>query len=164
MEEFHYRSIGVIHTPYKEVEGMPIQPVSDSALQGKIEIFPEFSEGLMDLEGFSHIVLLYHFHKVPGSKLTVVPYMDTHPRGVFSTRSPARPNPIGMSVVELKRRDGNLLTISAIDVLDGTPLIDIKPSIPRVDHKEVTRLGWLEGIDKGFSTRLADERFHLNEE
>jgi len=113
---------------------------------------PEYSEGLKDLEGFSHIVLLYHFHRSQDTKLTVIPFMDSRPHGVFSTRAPSRPNPIGFSVVKLIKIKGNILDIENVDILDGTPLLDIKPYVPEFDQYPADRIGWLgqaRGIVKG---------------
>jgi len=136
--------IGVIHTPYTALEKIPIQPCYSSGL-GEIELFKEYEEGLKDLEGFSHIVILYLFHKSEGYSLTVKPFLDSDKRGLFATRHPNRPNPIGMSVVRLVEIKGRVLQVQDVDVLDGTPLIDIKPYVPSFDHRAVVRIGWLEG-------------------
>jgi len=154
-----YKPIGVIHSPFTEIEGMPIQPAGASGIQGTIEIFPEFQEGLSDLEGFSHIILLYHFHQVDSVKLTVTPFLDTQPRGLFATRAPKRPNPIGLSVVKLVKREGNILHIENIDILDGTPLLDIKPHIPAFEPDADIRVGWLEKTQGGVREKRSDERF-----
>jgi tRNA-Thr(GGU) m(6)t(6)A37 methyltransferase TsaA len=114
---------------------------------------------LADLEGFSHIILLYAFHQVREANLTVTPFLDTHPRGVFSTRAPKRPNPIGLSVVRLVSVSGNTLQIENIDILDGTPLLDIKPSIPDFDHVPVTSLGWYQQASQRVEEARADRRF-----
>ena len=151
--------IGVIHTPYNEPEGMPIQPPGGEGVAGSVEIFPEYVEGLKDLDGFSHIILIYHLHRVGEAKLTVVPFMDDTPRGVFSTRAPRRPNAIGLSIVKLKKVEAGRLTIENVDILDGTPLLDIKPYIPEVDHQPADRIGWLEGKKKRFSGKKSDDRF-----
>jgi tRNA-Thr(GGU) m(6)t(6)A37 methyltransferase TsaA len=136
--------IGVIHTPYTALEKVPIQPCCSSGV-GEIELFKEYEEGLKDLEGFSHIVILYLFHKSEGYSLTVKPFLDSDEHGLFATRHPNRPNPIGMSVVRLAERKGRVLQVQDVDVLDGTPLIDIKPYVPSPDHRAVVRIGWLEG-------------------
>lgn len=137
------RPIGIIHTSYKKISEMPIQPL---AAQGEayIELLPEYLEGLKDLEGFSHLTLLYHFHKVEGYKLSVTPFMDTVPHGIFATRSPKRPNAIGLSTVQLKKIEGNILHIAQADMLNGSPLLDIKPFFPRYDNRKDVSIGWLE--------------------
>jgi len=147
-----YCSIGTIHSPFKTTRGMPIQPSGAESIKGTIHIHPEYSEGLRDLEGFSHIVLLYHFHRSQDTKLTVIPFMDSRPRGIFSTRAPSRPNPIGFSIVKLIKIKGNILDIENVDILDGTPLLDIKPYVPEFDQYPADRIGWLgqaRGIVKG---------------
>ncbi len=144
IEGIVYRSIGVIHTPFKELENMPIQPSGAAGVRGTVELFPEFADGLKDLDGFSHLILLYHFHESRGYKLIVTPFLDSEPRGVFATRAPKRPNPIGLSIVRLVQVRGYTLDIENVDILDGTPLLDIKPYVPEFDHQENCRIGWLE--------------------
>jgi len=138
---------------------MPIQPTGASGVKGTVEVFEEYHAGLKDLEGFSHIMLLYHFHHSKGFNLTVVPFMDTQPRGLFATRAPKRPNPIGISVVELKKIENGVLYICNVDILDGTPLLDIKPYVPEFDAQKEVRTGWLENISKTASSRKSDKRF-----
>ncbi len=138
---------------------MPIQPSGARGIKGQIEIFAEFVEGLKDLDGFSHITLLYHFHKVKESRLTVVPFMDTKPRGVFSTRAPKRPNPIGLSTVRLIKTEGNILHVENVDILDGTPLLDIKPYVPEFDDQDGYRTGWLEKAKGRVGGKKSDDRF-----
>jgi len=152
--------IGQIKTPFKEKKDMPIQPTGAKGIKAEIEIYQEYTEGLKDLDGFSHIVLIYHFHQSEGFDLTVVPFMDDKPHGVLSTRAPRRPNPIGMSVVKLNKIEGNILHIENIDVLDGTPILDIKPFIPDVDSPEVSKLGWLEGRSDKMADKQSDNRFN----
>ncbi|UCF10959.1 MAG: tRNA (N6-threonylcarbamoyladenosine(37)-N6)-methyltransferase TrmO [Candidatus Bipolaricaulota bacterium] len=152
-ESISYRPIGVIRSPHVDPRRTPIQPRYAAGIAGSIEIFPEFSAGLDDLEGFSHIVLLYHFHRSHGSRLRVVPYLDDEERGVFATRAPHRPNAIRMSVVRLVRREGNILHIEDIDALDGTPVLDIKPHVPRFGVEGAVRSGWLESVDEATATR-----------
>ncbi|MBN2502897.1 MAG: tRNA (N6-threonylcarbamoyladenosine(37)-N6)-methyltransferase TrmO [Anaerolineales bacterium] len=157
--EINYQSIGVIHTPWKEIGGMPIQPSGAAGVRGRIEVFPQFVAGLVDLDGFSHIILLYHFHLVQEANLTVTPFLDTQPRGLFSTRAPKRPNPIGISVVRLTNLEENVLAVEGIDVLDGTPLLDIKPYVPEFDHHAGVRLGWLESAQGRSREKRSDDRF-----
>ena len=151
--------IGVIHSPFKELDGMPIQPTGAKGVEGKVEIFPEFQPGLKDLDGFSHIILLYHFHMSNGYKLEVTPFLDTIKRGLFSTRAPKRPNPIGLSIVKLEKVVNGILHISNIDVLDGTPLLDIKPYVPDFDLQEDVRAGWLDKAKGRVSKKKSDDRF-----
>ncbi|MBP1726393.1 MAG: hypothetical protein H6Q51_1691 [Deltaproteobacteria bacterium] len=159
MGEICYRPIGTIHSPFAEVKGVPIQPTGAVGVRGTIEVAPEFAEGLKDLEGFSHILLLYHFHLSKGYSLVVTPFLDDTPRGVFATRAPRRPNCIGLSAVRLISVDGCRLTIEDVDIVDGTPLLDIKPYVPRFDAREVDRIGWLEGKTDQVSETKADGRF-----
>lgn len=158
MTVIEYRPIGVIHTPLKEPSGAPIQPSRGCGVRGTVELFPEFGDGLADLDGFSHVVLLYHFDRVRGFDLRVTPYLDTVERGLFATRAPRRPNPIGLSVVRLVGIDGNVMTIEEVDILDGTPLLDVKPYVEEFDHRGETREGWLERVRKRKVD--ADDRFH----
>jgi tRNA-Thr(GGU) m(6)t(6)A37 methyltransferase TsaA len=154
-----YRSIGIVHSPFNEIQGMPIQPSGASGVPGTVEVYPEYAEGLKDLGGFSHIILLYHFHEARESRLIVTPFMDSQPRGVFSTRAPNRPNPIGLSVVKLLRIEGPQLYIENVDILDGTPLLDIKPYVPEFDHYPADRAGWLEKASGMVHTKRSDDRF-----
>jgi tRNA-Thr(GGU) m(6)t(6)A37 methyltransferase TsaA len=153
------RPIGIIHTPFKELENMPIQPSGAAGIRGTAELFPEFAEGLKDLDGFSHIVLLYRFHESRGYKLMVTPFLDSEPRGVFATRAPKRPNPIGLSIVSLVQIRGSSLEIENVDILDGTPLLDIKPYVPEFDHQENCRIGWLEQARGKVRSKRSDKRF-----
>jgi tRNA-Thr(GGU) m(6)t(6)A37 methyltransferase TsaA len=157
--KIEYHPIGTIHSPFQRIEGMPIQPAGASSVQGRVELLPEYVEGLKDLDGFSHIVLLYHFHRVKDVNLIVTPFMDTQTRGVFSTRAPRRPNPIGLSVVKLLGIDGSTLHIENVDILDGTPLLDIKPYVPEFDQYAVDRIGWLEGSRSNVQEKRSDRRF-----
>ncbi|MCP8323786.1 MAG: tRNA (N6-threonylcarbamoyladenosine(37)-N6)-methyltransferase TrmO [Candidatus Methylarchaceae archaeon HK02M2] len=144
MNEIKYRPIGIIYSPYKEPRGIPIQPTAAQDIEGTIEIFPEYTEGLKDIEGFSHIILIYHLHLSKDFSLKVKPHMDDNLRGVFATRSPSRPNPIGISIVRLNKVDRNILYIRNIDIVNGTPLLDIKPYVPEFDVWKVERKGWLD--------------------
>lgn len=152
--------IGIIHTPHKEIQNMPIQPVAAQGIIGEIEIYPQYMDGLKDLDGFSHITLIYYFHKIEGYELQVIPFMDTEKRGIFACKAPKRPNAIGISTVELISVKNNLLTVEQVDMLDGTPLIDIKPFYPRYDNRENATIGWLEkNKDMPLSGLRSDERF-----
>jgi tRNA-Thr(GGU) m(6)t(6)A37 methyltransferase TsaA len=151
--------IGVIHTPFTKAAGMPIQPSGASGVKGVVEVQEEYQAGLKDLDGFSHILLLYYFHKSEGFDLQVIPFMDDTSRGLFATRAPKRPNPIGISVVRLDRIEGNRLHVANVDILDGTPLLDIKPYVPDFDTPPDVRIGWLEKASKTVSRRRSDGRF-----
>lgn len=140
-----FRPIGLIHSPFTRQDQTPIQPYRSTAA-GQVELEPEFEAGLQNLEGFSHLILLYHFHQArPGYDLTVTPFLDDQPKGLFATRYPRRPNSIGLSVVRLVRREGRVLHVEGIDVLDGTPLLDVKPYVPPFDAIPEATLGWLHG-------------------
>ncbi len=154
-----YRPIGTIHSPFRDVEGVPIQPAAAAGIRGSVEVLPELVEGVQDLDGFSHVVLLYHFHLVRESRLTVTPFLDSRPRGVFATRAPTRPNPIGLSIVRLLGVEGNILNIENVDIVDGTPLLDIKPYVPEFDHHAAERTGWLAQARGQAQTQKADGRF-----
>ena len=151
--------IGVIRTPFETRVGMPIQPAGGAGIEGTVEIFDEYREGLADLDGFSHVILIYHLHRSEGFDLTVVPFMDTEERGLFATRAPRRPNPIGISVVRLDRIEDGVLHIRDLDILDGTPLLDIKPYVPEFDGPREFRTGWLSEAKKTVSKRKSDGRF-----
>ena len=153
-----FNPIGTIHTPFKELEGIPIQTVGGQDIEETVELKPELIDGLKDLDGFSHIILLYHFHHADSYSLQVSPYLDKTKRGVFATRIPGRPNPIGISIVRLKKIEGNILHIKDIDIIDGTPLLDIKPYIPAADIKENVRFGWLETRIKDMHHAKGDGR------
>jgi tRNA-Thr(GGU) m(6)t(6)A37 methyltransferase TsaA len=157
--KIEYTPIGVIHSPFTDREGMPIQPAGARGIKGRIEIHEEYRKGLRDLDGFSHVILLYHFHLNRGFKLEVVPFMDTVPHGVFATRAPLRPNALGLSVVCLDGLADGVLQISDVDILDGTPLLDIKPFIPEFDSYAPVRTGWLPDPRKSVTGRLADGRY-----
>ena len=136
--------IGTIRSPFARKDHTPIQPYRSQAA-GQVEVLPQYAPGLQDIEGFSHVILLYLFHESePGHSLTATPFLDKEPKGLFATRYPRRPNPIGLSVVKLVRREGRVLHVAGIDVLDGTPLLDIKPYVPPFDAFPEARFGWLE--------------------
>jgi tRNA (adenine37-N6)-methyltransferase len=140
--------IGVIHTPFSEGEEIPIQPTFSEAI-GQVEVYPEYAEGLQGIEGMSYIILLYVLHRSEGYSLRVRPFLDDQPRGLLATRHPRRPNPIGLSVVRLLGREAACLEVEGIDVLDGTPLLDIKPYVPEFDAKPDARAGWYENRPTG---------------
>jgi len=151
--------IGKIHSPFTDLSGMPIQPTSDASAAGTIEILPEYIPGLKDLEGFSHIILLYYLHQAGPAKLEVTPFLDSQPHGIFATRAPTRPNAIGLSVVKLTRIEGNILYVENLDILDSTPLLDIKPYIPEFDFQPEVRVGWLEQARGKVKQTTSDKRF-----
>jgi len=143
-----YKPIGVIRSGHTNPEETPIQPVYAEGCRGRAEVFSEFVAGLRDLEGFSHVYLVYHMHKADRPQLTVKPFLQDVERGVFATRTPCRPNPIGLSIVKMVSREGNILHLEGVDVLDGTPLLDIKPYTARFDRIESTRNGWQDEVDE----------------
>ena len=157
--KIEFTPIGIIHSPFKEPEGMPIQPPGAAGAKGTVEVLEDFRSGLKDLDGFSHIILLYHFHRSQGFKLHVVPFMDSQERGLFATRAPKRPNPIGLSVVQLDKITDGVLFIRDVDILDGTPLLDIKPYVPEFDAQVAVRTGWFEKAGKSVLSRKSDDRF-----
>jgi tRNA-Thr(GGU) m(6)t(6)A37 methyltransferase TsaA len=159
MREIIYKPIGIIHSPFKDVKGMPIQTTAAQGIAGTIEIEPEYAGGLKDIEGFSHIILVYHFHLSEGYSLDVKPFVDEHLRGVFATRAPRRPNPIGLSVVRLVKVEGSTLHIEDVDIINGTPLLDIKPYVPEFDVHEVEKTGWLSEKANKIHDVKSDERF-----
>lgn len=154
-----YQPIGIIHTPWKEREDMPIQPGGAKNIKGKVEIDRRYRDGLRDLGGFSHIILLYHLHLSQSYDLDVTPFLDTTSHGLFATRAPRRPNPIGLSIVELLKIEDNVIHIQSIDVVDGTPLLDIKPYVPAFDQHTDVRTGWLENTAHQASHKKSDQRF-----
>lgn len=159
MEKLNYKPIGVIHSPFKEARGTPIQPTGAEGIEGTVEIFPEYCAGLKDIDGFSHLILLYHFHLTDGYSLEVRPYLDKRIHGVFSTRIPGRPNPIGLSVVRLIKVENCTLHIQDVDIVDGTPLLDIKPYVPEFDLREIDQIGWLSGKAGGARHTKSNGRF-----
>jgi tRNA-Thr(GGU) m(6)t(6)A37 methyltransferase TsaA len=158
-EPVTFRPIGIIRTPFVDTEGMPIQATAAVGVAGRIEIDAAFAEGLADLDGFSHLILVYHLHRMTAARLTVTPFLDDRPHGIFATRSPARPNPIGLSTVRLVAIAGSTLEIEDVDMVDGTPLLDIKPYVPAFDERHDVRVGWFTERLGGLPAARADDRF-----
>ncbi|HJJ65464.1 MAG TPA: tRNA (N6-threonylcarbamoyladenosine(37)-N6)-methyltransferase TrmO [Methanocorpusculum sp.] len=159
MDSVLFSPVGVVHSLHKELSGMPVQPPSAAGIAGEIEIFPEFAEGLLDIEGFSRIMVFYHLHRSAGPLLSAIPFLDTVPHGVFASRIPRRPNPLGFSVVRLLSRDRNILKIADVDILDGTPVLDIKPYVPEFDSYPNESSGWFAGKLDDMSSKRSDDRF-----
>ena len=156
MKEITFKQIGTIHTNFKTKINVPIQPTFSES-KGRVEVFQDYKNGLKDLEGFSHVVLVYLFHKSSGYDLLQKPFLDEEKRGLFSTRSPRRPNPIGLSTVELEKIEDNILHVKGLDIIDSTPLLDIKPYIKDFEDLGKIRLGWIKGKIK--DNHKSDERF-----
>lgn len=146
--QFSFQAIGLIHSLHHSAAQTPIQPVYAADFPGTVEIFPAFAAGLRDLDGYSHIYLLYVLDRAEKFSLTVKPFLQDVERGIFATRAPCRPNPIGMSIVPLLRIEGNILHVGSLDILDGTPLLDIKPYSHRFDCLTSTRNGWQDDVDE----------------
>lgn len=159
MDRITYKPIGVIHSPFKKPKGTPIQSATAVDVKGTVEVFLEYAKGLQDIEGFSHILLIYHFHLSKPSSLIARPFMDDRPHGIFAIRGSSRPNPIGISVVRLIKIKENILHVQDLDIVDGTPLLDIKPYVPEFDRTKVTRRGWLEKNINKLSKTKDDGRF-----
>ena len=153
------KPIGIIHSPHCSIENMPIQPKGASDVEGYVLVDEKYIDGLQDIEGFSHIYLLYSFHEATRTELIVTPFMDKQTRGVFATRSPLRPNHIGISIVKIKRVEGNKIVVEGVDILDGTPLLDIKPYIAKFDTVKESTSGWLQASDEEISKKRSDNRF-----
>ena len=162
-DSISYKPIGMIHSPLKTKENSPIQSSAKPNITGKIEIFPEYAPGLKDLDKFSFIFVLYHFNRIKEKKLHVIPYLDIKERGIFSTRAPPRPNPIGLSLVQILKIEGNEISINHVDILDKTPLLDIKPFIPYFDCANVKdkhiEIGWLSDKIQNQKNVSDDGRF-----
>ncbi len=162
MKEVIYKPIGVVHSPFKMPQDVPIQSAVAKEVVGSVEVSQEYVEGLKDVEGFSHLILVYHFHLAQQYSLLVTPFLDKRLHGVFSTRAPSRPNPVGVSIVRLTKIEKNLLHIQDVDIIDGTPLLDIKLFVPEFDQRKAERIGWLEKkVNKMYSSR-DDGRFAKN--
>ncbi|KZX14652.1 tRNA (N6-threonylcarbamoyladenosine(37)-N6)-methyltransferase TrmO [Methanobrevibacter curvatus] len=161
MNEVKFQYIGKIKSPFNDLEGMPIQPVGANGVKGEIHLNEDISEGLKDITGFSHLTLIYHLHKVNGYNLQVKPFLDNNFHGIFATRSPKRPNPIGLSVVKLNSVEKNILYIENVDVLNNTPLLDIKPYVPHlygIDEKNL-KIGWFKDKHQNAINKKSDDRF-----
>lgn len=157
--QIHYEPIGVLSSPHKNIADMPIQPSGADGIRGTITLKAQYIEGLKDLEGFSHIYVLYHFHQAKAAQLTVTPFMDEIGHGIFATRAPRRPNAIGLSVLKLTAIAGSQLQIENVDILDGTPILDIKPYVPDFDHVTAERIGWLDRSKSEVTKHRSDNRF-----
>ena len=159
MQTMKLEPIGVIRTPFTSLEDMPIQPGGGREVTGELIIEPHYCEGLADLDGFSHLYLIYLFHRAAATKMSVVPFLDDKPRGIFATRAPVRPNHLGLSVVELVEVTGCRVKIRNIDMLDNTPLLDIKPYMEQFDGVEESRSGWMEAVREEVEAKRSDDRF-----
>ncbi|MDO5843604.1 MAG: tRNA (N6-threonylcarbamoyladenosine(37)-N6)-methyltransferase TrmO [Methanocorpusculum sp.] len=159
MDSITFSPIGIIHSPHKDLSGMPIQPPAAKEFEGTLEILPEFEEGLEGIDGFTRVMVFYHLHKSAGPLLTAKPFLDTTAHGVFATRIPRRPNALGFSVLRLISRDKNLIKVGDVDILDETPIIDIKPYVPPFDSYPDERYGWFEGKVEDIEKARSDERF-----
>lgn len=154
-----FQPIGVIHSEHTQAQATPIQPNYAKGCKGWVEVYPEFAEGLRDLDGFSHIYLIYHLNQAAPAQLMVKPFLQNEERGLFSTRAPNRPNAIGMSILELLRCEGNILHLEGVDILDGTPLLDIKPYSAKFDHIKSTRNGWQDHVDEATAHLLGKRAY-----
>jgi tRNA-Thr(GGU) m(6)t(6)A37 methyltransferase TsaA len=159
LNNIKFRAIGVIYTPWQSRKNIPVQPIGGIGVKGKIVMESEFIPYLKDVDGFSHLILLYFMHLVNMHNAQVIPFLDNVPRGLFSTRAPNRPNPIGLSIVRLIKIEKNILHIQDLDMVDGTPLLDIKPYIPAVDSVQTENIGWLRNKVKNFQIKRSDARF-----
>ncbi|GLI33634.1 tRNA (N6-threonylcarbamoyladenosine(37)-N6)-methyltransferase TrmO [Desulforhabdus amnigena] len=159
MKKIIFSPIGIIRSPFNSVKGTPIQPAAASGIPGTIELDEKYRAGLRDIEGFSHLILLYHFHLSESYDLLVKPFLDNQLHGLFSTRAPRRPNPIGLSVVRLMGVEGNLLHVMDVDIVDGTPLLDVKPYVMEFDVRQTQTQGWITGKAQNLKEIRADDRF-----
>ena len=159
MKGIELTPIGVIRTPYIEPKDIPIQGRFKDDVEGWLELREEYVPGLKDLEGFSHLILLYHFHRSERQEIEGLPYLEEESHGIFAIRSPHRPNHLGLSIVRIQRIEGNRIYFTEVDMLDGTPLLDIKPYVPEFDRQTDIRTGWLEQAGSTVSQRRSDDRF-----
>ena len=159
-ESISFSPIGVFHTPFKSLDEMPIQPTGKASAPGTAEIYTEYRGALADLDRFSHVILIYHLHRVESWKPKVTPFLDKIERGLFATRAPARPNPIGISIVRLERIQSGVIYLGNVDILDGTPLLDIKPYVPAFDQPQgPVKIGWLADSTGDVQDMQSDDRF-----
>ena len=154
-----YKPIGIINSPFKSIEGVPIQPAGANGIKGEVKVFKKYLKGLMNLDGFSHIILVYHFHLSDGYSLKVIPFLKDKEQGVFATRAPKRPNQIGISVVKIEKIQGNIIYITNVDIVNGTPLLDIKPYASFFENVKNEKNGWLSGNINNANKIKSDERF-----
>jgi tRNA-Thr(GGU) m(6)t(6)A37 methyltransferase TsaA len=155
-----FREIGFLRTPFTDLSGMPIQPAAAHGVAGALELSEDLAEGLLDLDGFSHIYVLYCFHEVTDVRLTVIPFLDSAKHGVFATRAPTRPNPIGLSLLRIRGIKGTTIEVEDVDMLDGTPVLDIKPYVPSFDTPQgMINTGWLDEASERISGARSDSRF-----
>ena len=159
LDSILFTPIGIVHSPFKTREGMPIQSAAARDVAGTIELYEPYADGLKDLDGFSHIFVIYHFHLSKDYNLHVIPFMDTEYRGLFSTRAPRRPNPIGLSILRLEKVEGHILHVLDVDILDSTPLLDIKPYVTKIDVRVTQKEGWLSDKVEKLENTCADSRF-----
>ena len=148
LQEISFKPIGIIYTPYSRKEDTPIQSCFSPNNKGFIELYLEYAAGLQDIQGFSHLILLYYFHKAEGCDLLTKPFLDKDKKGIFAIRHFNRPNPVGFSIVRLYRVRGNILDIGSVDMLDGTPLLDIKPYVPQFDIRDNVKNGWYQNASE----------------
>lgn len=152
--------IGYVFSPFETLENMPIQPTGELASHGYIKINDDLVAGLKDLEEFSHLMVIYHLHEVKNTKLEVIPFLDDKPHGIFATRSPVRPNPIGFSIIEIEKVEGSKIYANNLDMLNKTPVLDIKPYVPDFDlPKKDVKAGWFENAAGKVKTKKSDDRF-----
>jgi len=159
MDSIQYRPVGIVRSPFKTAKGTPVQSIAAKDVDGFIEVHPEYWQGLTDLEDFSHLILIYHLHLIKETSLLVKPFLGDELHGIFATRSPNRPNPIGFSVVRLIKTEDGILHIRDVDIVDGTPLLDIKPYVSKFDVREQVKNGWFEDNMHKLSTTKDDGRF-----
>ena len=159
MTKIVYKPIGVVHSPFKVPQDIPIQAAAAKGVRGHVEVSKKYAQGLQDVHGFSHLILIYHFHLARDYSLLVKPFLDKKIHGVFSTRAPSRPNPVGISVVRLAEMEKNVLHILDVDIVDGTPLLDIKPFVPDFDQRRVEKIGWLTQNIHKLNSSKSDSRF-----
>jgi tRNA-Thr(GGU) m(6)t(6)A37 methyltransferase TsaA len=152
-ETVTFRPIGLVHSEHREATCTPVQPTFAEGSRGWIEVFEPYLDGLADIEGFSHIHVIYWMHKAGPAALRVIPFLDERPHGIFATRSPNRPNAIGLSILRLVERKGSVLSVEDVDTLDGTPVLDIKPYVARFDTRQGARSGWVDTVDDGTQRR-----------